>query len=78
MLADALRLLLEREAALGLHHLQVGQALEAPVGEGFIGQRPEMLTKTNLTQGCRAVRRKYSDVLSWYTHVTRSSGRRCQ
>lgn len=43
MPADEVGLGLEDQAALGLDGFQIGQALKPSIGEGFIGQRPEML-----------------------------------
>lgn len=41
--ADEIGLLLEDQAALGLHCFEDGQALEPAVGERLVGQGPEML-----------------------------------
>lgn len=45
VLADEVGLLLEGEAALGLDLLQCGQIGEAHVGQGLVGQRPEVFRR---------------------------------
>lgn len=54
VVADEIGLALEGEAALGLHRLQDIEALEAAVGERFVGQRPQMLGRLEL----RRIRRQ--------------------
>lgn len=48
VVADEIGLLLEGEAALRLDLLQDGEIGEAYVGQGFVGERPEMLGRLQL------------------------------